>query len=137
MSFGSFVVRVVVFLNQNDVSLEITDTTYLLPEQRNRTSNLNIGGDLWLDVELIAFNETDLLNFDEVSNVTMHIDSSFLISSTGISSRSSCNEDKGTVLCITFEIYFRYVPMNHRHSPSFLDQDLIKIFDQIMIPQKL
>jgi hypothetical protein len=105
MPFGSFVRRIVVFLDQYDVSLKITDTTNLLPEQWDGASDLNVRGDLWLDVELIAFNKTDLFHFNEVCNVTMHIDSSFLVSGTSISSRSSSNQHKSAVLGIAFEVY--------------------------------
>ena len=134
MSLSCFVLWIMLFLNQHDVSLTIKDTTLLLPEKRNGTSHLNIRSYLWFQVELITFDEAYLLHFNKVCDVAMNVYSSFLISCTSVSSGSSGYKNKATVFSITFEIHFRYVAMNDWHGPSFLDQNLVKVFDQVMVP---
>ena len=136
MTFGGLMIRVLLLL-KNNIWLRLQWIWFLKPKQWDGSSYLYKGRQLWLQIKMVAIDIAYLLDFYKVGHITMLIDSSLEIPGSGIPSRPPCNKYVSAVLCFTPKVKLTNISINYWHDPFFLDKYPIKVFDQIMVPQKV
>ena len=86
---------------------------------------------------MVAIDIAYLLNFHKICNITVLIDSSLEVPGSGIPPRPPCNEYVGAVLCFTPKVKLTNITVNDWHNPFLFDKYSIKVFNKIMVPQKM
>jgi len=122
-----------------DLRFGVNIARTLGPEERDRSSNLHKWAKRRLGVKscrtLTLVDCQDLLRLHKVRHLAKLVNASFEVPCACVVPRPSADQNKRAVLAGVLEVGLADIAMNLRQHPELLVDAIVKVFNQMMIPQ--